>query len=384
MIRVTISDTMLRWALDRSGSPELIGGKFPKLDEWLTGERQPTLRQLETFAKATSTPFGYLFLTQPPEERLPIPHFRTIGEESMQPPSPDLLETVHTMQRRQAWMRDYLIEEGYDPLDFIRSVRIEDELESISRKMRASLGFSERWAANQRTWTDALRELRRRMEQVGITVVVNSIVGNNTHRKLDPAEFRGFVLADERAPLVFVNGADGKAAQMFTLAHELAHLWLGRSAAFDLRELQPADDETERACDRIAAEFLIPGAELRNMWPDVRHDPDPYQTIARKFKVSVIVAARRALDLEVISNDEFLDFYHGYQKRERRKSAPSQDGGDFYASQNLRLGQRFAETVIRAARQGKLLYREAYRLTGLRGKTFDRYAEHLGFGRPHD
>ncbi len=378
MTRVAISEPVLRWALERSGKREAVQRKFPKLSEWRTGRSQPTLRQLEAFAKATSTPFGYLFLSEPPEERLPIPHLRTLGDEPLRRPSPDLLETVQTMERRQAWMREYQIQQGHEPLGFVRSTQITDELEHLARKIRRTLGLSEGWAAEQPTWTVALRELQIKIEEAGILVVVSSIVGNNTRRKLDPSEFRGFVLVDEYAPLVFVNGADGKAAQMFTLAHELAHVWLGSSAAFDLRELQPADDETEQACNRMAAEFLVPALELRQLWPSVRYEPKRFQAIARRFKVSELVAARRALDLRLVTKSEFLDFYREYLERERRIPR-GQEGGDFYATQNLRLGRRFAETVVRAAREGKLLYHEAYRLTGLYGKTFQQYAQHLGF-----
>src|SRR5713226_9236819 len=108
MTRVTIKKPLLRWALERSGRDEAIQRKFPQLSEWLSGETQPTLRQLEAFAKATSTPLGYLFLAQPPDERLPIPHFRTVRDRHPRRPSPDLLDTVQTMQRRQAWMREHL------------------------------------------------------------------------------------------------------------------------------------------------------------------------------------------------------------------------------------------------------------------------------------
>jgi len=381
MTRATVSESVLRWALERSGrSAATIERKFPKLSEWLSGKRQPTLHQLEEFAKATSAPLGYLFLREPPKERLPIPHFRTLGEDTGQSPSADLLETVQMMQRRQAWMRDYLIEQGHAPVDFVRSDRRTNKPESIAYAMQQTLGLAQDWAAGHRTWTEALRELQRRMENAGILVVVSGIVGNNTHRKLDPSEFRGFVLVDEYVPLVFVNGADGKAAQMFTLAHELAHVWLGSSAAFDLRELQPADDKTEIACNHIAAEFLIPADRLRQIWLSVGQAQDPYQEIARNFKVSAIVAARRALDLNLITKNEFLRFYVDYQADERRRSVSGQEGGNFYATQSLRLGQRFAKAVVRATREGRLLYHEAYQLTGLYGKTFERYAKHLDFG----
>jgi Zn-dependent peptidase ImmA (M78 family) len=378
--RIPVSSSVLRWAIERSGKASAVQRKFPKVREWERGESQPTLRQLEKLAKETATPLGYLFLPEPPEERLPIPHFRTLGDQPARRPSPDLLETVHTMERRQAWMREYLAGQGEEPLPFVRSAKIEEPPQQVARKMREALELPEAWAAGQRTWTEALGELRRRMEEVGIIVTASGIVGNNTRRKLDPTEFRGFVLVDEYAPLVFINGVDGKAAQMFTLAHELAHVWFGSSAAFDLRDMQPAPDRTEQACNRVAAEFLVPERELRQLWSSTQRDPEPFQTLARQFKVSVLVAARRALDLGLISRNKFLDFYRAYLEDERRRATAQSEGGNFYASQNLRLGRRFAETVVRATKEGKLLYREAYQLTGLYGKAFERYAEALGFG----
>jgi Zn-dependent peptidase ImmA (M78 family) len=381
MSRVAVSRPVLRWALQRSRrDAAALRKKVPKLPDWLEGKSQPTLRQLEDFARATSTPLGYLFLAEPPEERLPIPHFRTRRDTHLERPSPDLLETVQAMERRQQWMREYLIEEGQQPLAFVGSAKRDDEPPSVAREMRRVLALENGWAAEQRTWTQALAELREKMEAAWILVAVNGIVGNNTHRKLDPEEFRGFVLADQYAPLVFVNGADAKAAQMFTLAHELAHLWLGSSAAFDLRELQPADDETERACNRIAAEFLVPEREFQEFWPAVRQEPERFQAIARRFKVSELVAARRAQDLRLIGGAEFHDFYQRYLTNERRKDSKKSSGGDFYATQNVRLGRRFASAVVRAAREGRLLYRDAYQLTGLAGRAFERYAESVSLG----
>jgi Predicted Zn peptidase len=380
MTRISVSEPVLRWALERSRQGASLEQRFPKLPEWLSGKSQPTLRQLEVLAKATSTPLGYFFLPEPPEERLPIPHFRTLGNGHPRQPSPDLLETVQVMERRQSWMREYLLEQGHEPLGFVRSAQLTVEPERLAHEMRQTLGLTEGWAADQPRWTDALRQLRNRVEEAGILVVVNGVVGNNTHRKLDPTEFRGFVLVDEFAPLVFVNGADSKAAQMFTLAHELAHIWFGSSAAFDLQELQPADDETERACNRVAAEFLVPASQLREFWPSVRQEPKHFQAIARHFKVSELVAARRATDLGLITKSEFLDFYRDYQKQERRVAVQGQEGGNFYATQKLRIGRRFSEVVVCSAREGRLLYRDAYQLTGLYGRTFERYAQSLIIG----
>jgi Zn-dependent peptidase ImmA (M78 family) len=378
MSRVAVNKDVVRWALNRSGRTiASLQRKFPKIREWERGESQPTLRQLESLARATLTPLGFFFLEEPPEEQLPIPHLRTLDDKSPSRSSPNLLETVQMMQRRQAWMRELLIEQGQDRLPFVKSARLNESPHAVADSIRRTLRFDEGWAARQTTWTDALRVLRDAMEGAGILVIVNGIVGNNTHRKLDPNEFRGFVLVDDYAPLVFVNGADGKAAQMFTLAHEVAHVFFGSSAAFDLRDMLPANDPTEQACNRAAAEFLIADRELHRIWPSVESDPEPFQAIAHHFKVSVLVAARRALDLKLIPKAQFLDFYRAYQEDKRRAATQRLQGGDFYATQNARVGHRFAEAVIRAVKEGKLLYSEAYRLTGLYGKAFERYASDL-------
>jgi Zn-dependent peptidase ImmA (M78 family) len=158
----------------------------------------------------------------------------------------------------------------------------------------------------------------------------------------------------------------------------LAHLWVGRGGVFNLEALQPANDEVEIFCNRVAAELLVPAQDLRRQWAEAQEADEPFQFLARYFKVSPLVAARRALDLGLLHRNEFFDFYRDYQADERRQKRKS-SGGDFYATQGMRVGERFANAVIRAVKEGRLLYRDAYRLTGLHGKTFDRYAESLGF-----
>ncbi|MFC1835853.1 ImmA/IrrE family metallo-endopeptidase [Thermodesulfobacteriota bacterium] len=226
---------------------------------------------------------------------------------------------------------------------------------------------------------EALKYLRESMEYAGIIVVLNGVVGNNTRRRLEVSEFRGFVLVDEYAPLAFVNGSDAKAAQMFTLAHELAHICYGSSAAFDLREVRAADDPMEQRCNKAAAEFLVPTKLMMDHWQKVQDVDKPFESIARLFKVSEIVVARRALDLGLITKEVFLDFYQEYRSRVQKTVTPKSQGGNFYATQNMRIGKRFASNVILAVMSDRLLYQEAYRLTGLHGKTFERYAETLGF-----
>ena len=376
--RVDVKPELLRWARERARLRiEDLLQRFPKLPEWEAGEAKPTFRQLEAFADAATVPFGYLFLPDPPDEPLPVPDFRTLGDKPVRRPSPNLLDTIFDMQRRQAWLREERIEEGQSPLSFVGSATPDAVPARIASAMRRVLGLAGGWADLHGTWSDALRALRDRAELAGIVVVINGVVGNNTRRKLDPEEFRGFVLPDPHAPFVFVNGSDGKAAQMFTLAHELAHLWIGEAGVFDLRDMQPAPDPRERFCNAAAAEFLVPEDDLFRAWGEVSETRQPFGALARRFKVSELVAARRALDARLIGRDAFLLFYRAYQDDERRRAARQTSGGNFYATQNSRIGRTFAEAVVRAVDEGRLLYTEAFELTGLHGATFDRYVATL-------
>ncbi len=378
MARVAIQPELLKWACERAGHEvEVLSSRFPKLEAWISGREKPTLKQLEDFAKATHTPLGYLFLPEPPVERLPIPDFRTVSGSRGTRPSPDLLETLYAMQQRQAWLRETLIEDGMDPLTFVGSATLADAPESIGAEMRRLLGLEDGWARSVSTWQQAVSELRRRIEQLGIMAVINGVVGNNTHRPLDVDEFRGFVMSDPYGPLIFVNGADSKSAQMFTLAHELAHVWLGAGGLSGFEGLFPGGTDVEDWCDKAAAELLVPARALKIRWLDVRRADAPFEALAREFKVSPIVAARRALDLRLIGREAFFTFYDAYTSREDRPK-PQSGGGDFYNNQNTRVGELLASHVIRAALEGRIGFKEAYDLTGLRGGAFQEYASRLG------
>ncbi len=335
----------------------------------------PTVNQLEKFSKATRVPFGYFFLDEPPKVTLPIPFFRTMREDRPVSISPELIDTVRTIEHRKDWLKEYLITKGTESLSFVGSQKLSDELQTIASNIRVTLNLDEFWASKQPNWEKALIYLMEKAEKIGINVVRNGIVGNNTHRKLNYKEFRGFVMVDEIAPFVFINGADFKSAQMFTLAHELAHIWLGSSAIFDLRQMLPADNETEKLCDKVAAEFLVPENYIRDLWERFKNADNPYQEIAITCKVSKLVIARRTFDLGIISKKEFFEFYNEYIKTERKTK--KKDGGDFYNTQPFRIGKRFAYAVITAAKEGSLLYRDAYRLTGLSSNSFQEFEKRL-------
>ncbi len=381
--RVSVAPEMLRWACERAGfGVAHFADRTPQLPAWIRRERRPTLKQLEKFAKVTHTPLGYLFLPEPPDEPLSVPDYRTVPGITGTKPSPDLLDTLYTMQRRQDWLREFFVESGMEPLPFVASAHLGDEPDAVGREMRQALGFDDGWAAKIRTWQDAGSEMRRRIERLGVMAVINGMVGNNTRRRLKVEEFRGFALADPYAPLIFVNGADAKSAQMFTLAHELAHIWLGKEGLSGFKSLLPDETDVEGWCNRAAAELLVPARELIACWREVEEGTSPFQTLARTFKVSPVVAARRALDLDLVDRSTFFEFHDRYVKDEKKEGGRAKGGGDFYNNQNMRVGELFGTQVLHAAMEGRIGFGEAYNLTGLHGGTFREYAKRLGVNLP--
>jgi Zn-dependent peptidase ImmA (M78 family) len=379
MTRVQVKPEILRWAFERSRIDEIDQSvRFPEVGAWERGDKQPTFKQLETFAKATHTPLGYFFLPEPPVERLPIQDFRTVRT-GVTRPSADLLDTIFAMQRRQDWMREERVDCESEPLEFVGSASLSDEPQAVGREMRRVTGLGDDWASGVGTWAQAIGELHRRIEALGVISIINGVVGNNTSRKLDVHEFRGFALTDSYAPLIFVNGADAKSAQMFTLAHELAHVWLGRDGEglSGFEGVMAGDQRIEKFCDHAAAEFLVPANELKRQWPAVKNRDDAFERVARHFKVSPVVAGRRAMDLRLVERDTFFKFYNDYTQRERDR-AKSATGGNFYDTQNTRIGKSFARAVMRAAIEGRLSFKEAYDLTGLHGGAFQEYGRRLG------
>ncbi len=366
---VNINTNILTWALSRAGY-ELheFTEKLPNLIKWIDGTKKPTVKQLEEFSKKVHLPFGYFFLNEPPQEKLPIPFFRTNNTQATQV-SINVYDTILLMQQRQDWLRDYLRENEFDVLPFVSKYKNTNNVNEIVADIRNTLNLPENWASQFRTLEEALNHLIKHIEDKGIITVFNGVVENNTKRPIKVDECRGFVLVDEMAPFMFINNADGKAAQLFTIVHELAHIWTGHSAGFDFRNLQPADNPIEILCDKIAAEFLVPQILFNEFW-----DKNPnIKNAGRYFKVSEIVIARRALDTGKINREQFFAFYNEYISREFTKKENQGSGGNFYATTTKRLSLTFAAHINNAVKSGDLLYRDAYKLTSLKGDTFQTY-----------
>ena len=254
--------------------------------------------------------------------------------------------------------------EGEDPLPFVGAATLASDVESTAATVTAALGFDLDERRTLGTWTDALRRFIEQVDSLGVLVMVNGVVGNNTRRKLDPEEFRGFALADDLAPLIFINGADSQAAQMFTLAHELAHIWLGESALSDVEPASVPSHQVEMWCNRLAAELLIPHAAIRDAYREGEDLPIQLSRLARHFKVSTLVVLRRILDIGAIDRGEFDLAYR--RELDRILSVATAGGGNFHPTLKTRVGQRFGRALVASTLGGRTSFSESFRLLGIR------------------
>ena len=382
MIRVAVRPEMLIWAVERARmNLDDLQARFAKLSDWIEGDVQPTLKQLENFAKAVHVPIGYLFMPEPPDEPLPIPDFRTVDGRQLAKPSPNLLDMIYACQERQSWYADFALLSQEPELDFVGSATLRTPPEDVAERIRAALGFSveERRACD--TLADALRMLIRQADQAGILVMISGVVGSDNSRPLDVEEFRGFAMVDPLAPLVFINGSDSKAAQMFTLAHELAHVWLGTSAlsnasAAPLTKFKPE----EVWCNKVAAELLVPLAALRAELRDVEVSDQTFSHLTRHFKVSTLVILRRLLDARVLDRPAFNAAWHAEVDRlQEIKNKSDGGGGNFLQITRSRVGNRFAKALVVSTLEGQTLYRDAFRMLGVKKtETFNNFSREVG------
>lgn len=373
--QVTVQPDVLVWArkragFDYEGLAQAIKIRKPeKIIQWeQSGEI--SMSQLEKLAQKTFTPIGYLFLAEPPEDRLPITDFRTGSvRRGYEAPSPNLLDTIYLCQFRQDWLSDHLRKKGEDLLDYVGSVDHKTEPASIAQKIRDQINYDIDTQMGQGSWGDVVRTFVKKIEDIGINVMRSGVVGNNNYRKLDISEFRGFSLSDKYAPLIFVNSTDSPSAQMFTLAHELTHIWLGQSGVSSVDVV--SGQEIERFCNKVAAELLVPAELFKKVWT-VNGNPNE---VAKRFRVSTFVILIRAYESGLLGKDDFISLIDKERRGEFRGVKKS-SGGNFYNTQGTRLGKRFVRNVVSSTLTGITTYTEAFQLLGIKkSKVFNQFAE---------
>ncbi|MCH4018597.1 MAG: ImmA/IrrE family metallo-endopeptidase [Prevotella sp.] len=365
LTRVHIQPNILRWAVERTGKNiDEYTVENPKYKEWLEGLSDPTFSMAEKFAHKFYVPFGYLFLPNPPEEKLPIPFFRRreISNQNI-----NIHDVVIEMIDRQDWLSDYLHKNDFDKVAFVGKYHDIRNPEVLAKAIHQELHLPVNWAFSFKTVNDAINHIVQIMEDCGVIVTFNSMVGYNTKRPLSVRECRGFSLIDDYAPFIFINSKDVKGAQMFTLMHEFTHVLLGYSSGIgDLDEVESAS-ELEKLCDKTAALTLVPQDLFANEWTKI---PYRYDILTKRFKVSRYVIARRAAEVGYIQKEQMFQLYNKWNE----EPLPEKKDGhaDFKVLAVRRNSKIFLVHVCNALSNRQILYSDACRMIGLKGDTFER------------
>lgn len=373
---VDVSPSVLEWVINITKSIELPQSMRNQLSAWKTGSKQPTFSQVERMAKKTHLPLGYFFLDEPPVEDIPLINCRTIDSLYLEHPSRDLIDTIQNMEDVQDWTRTHLISEGYEPIPFVGTLSHETDVMRFAKAVRELLSISDEWHSAVKEPRDAFKLFKERLTNLGVLVMVNGVVGNNTRRKLNIEEFRAFCMVDSYAPLIFINTADSQAAQLFSLLHEFVHLCMGTSSLLNADETNMGQvDKIEQLCNAVAAEILVPQGSFISAWTHSKSEvAERIEELSNKFLCSTSVIARKAYDAGFINaniykkmvklaHERYLAFM---QDKQEKKS-----GGDYYRNAAYKTDNRFLMMLANSVAEGKTPYTDAFRLTNTSRKSFD-------------
>src|SRR5699024_1851713 len=268
-VRINVEPTVIQSAVIKSGrSFEEVKKRFSSYDKWINNELNPTYNQLVDLSKFLRIPFGFLLVKTPVNEELPLLEFRTIDTEAIQTPSRELIDTIYDMERKQEWLRDNMIEDGNDPLDFVGIFKKNITYMQAADRIRSVFNLNKNWYKKTNSKKSTFNYLRDLFSQYGIVVMQNGIALNNTHRPLDLEEFRAFTLVDDYAPLIFLNNLDSNNGKTFSLLHEVAHIFFGIDSLYndDFKKRNKYNSSIETICNKIAGELIAPKDLFINYW----------------------------------------------------------------------------------------------------------------------
>lgn len=380
-VNVNIQPAIISWALSQT-SEEKLGEKLVEnIKHWLDGTKSPTFNQIEDFSKKSHIPLGYFFLKTPPVEQISLLEYRTLDSVELTHPSRNLIDIIHEMEAVQEWMVNYRKEWNYDTISVVGSLKGITDINVIANVIRSDLGLNVDWYRECTNSSEAFNKVRILLEECGIVVMMNGIVGKNTHRALDVNEFRAFAMVNEWAPLIFINGADSAGGRLFSLFHEIVHLWIGENDLYnDRRYSANGVKPLEVICNAVAGELMVPKKAFIEKWNNNTNDDIHVmiKELAGIFRCSGSVIARRALDNKKIDKNVYnrviTEAIEAYIQSKQEKSS----GGDYYRVARSKLDGVFVRALCESVNSGRTSFTEAYRLTNTTSKTFSEVASGLG------
>lgn len=383
-VSVKVNPTILNWLMQKAQQGNVGSSVIDLIKKWISGEKEPTFSQIETVSKNINIPFGYFFLDKPPVEECKIVDFRTVDSISIHNPSRDLIDTVDLMSRVQEWMSEYNRDNGASEYVFVGSVKTTDGVIPVANTIREELKLSLNWFADFRNAKEAFNSLRNTIADLGVIVMMNGIVGNNTHRTLNVSEFRAFTLTDPYAPLIFINSRDTDNGKLFSLLHELVHIWIGKDNFYnDTHGISQKVSKEEQFCNAVAAEILVPDSVFIAEWSTKTGSNEMIiYDLEKKFVCSRFTLLIKAFNTGRIEKTEFNRLLNLFKKQfetmQNQKQEKISGGGDFYRTLATKWDRKVIQAMYSGVQSGRNQYRDVYRLTNTNGKTFHELVRKVG------
>lgn len=385
MTEARISPHLITWARERARltSEEAAAAvkiKDQFLRSWENGETFPSFPQAQKLAHTFHVPFGFLFLSNPPDEELPLPDLRTTREAGSVPLDANSKDLLNSVLRKQQWYRTYLEENGAAQIAFLGRFDLKSDVAEVASDIRKVLSIDASLRRRASGWSHYLTMLAHGAGAIGILTLRSGIVGSNTRRKLAVDAFRGFAITDPLAPVVFINSSDSKAAQVFTFGHEMAHIWIGQAGISNLDPDHVTSTqglEIEMVCNRIAAEVLMPSDEFWKDWRAAHIPEEELQELARRYWVSTAAILKRAWELNLISETSFFQLLRREQEKQVSAMGGSK-GGSFAKNFQARNTERLIGAIVSSVLEGRTLYREASVLLDVKVETVRALTETWG------
>jgi len=380
-----ITPNVLKWARESARiTEETAAAKIPKLTieklkEWEHGTSQPTIRQAQILAKAYKRPFALFFLPEVPRDFQPLQDFRKSGSKELTTSS---IFIIREIQQKQAWISDVYMENNEEKLPFVGRFSIKDNPKFVANDILATLNVN---PAKYKS-DNPIREWINAAESNGIFVSRTSFI--HSRMKLDSEELQGFAIADPFAPFIFINSDDWNAPQLFTLVHELAHIWIAATGISNGIEPELVNrnkfNPIELFCNEVAANALIPSEIILNIDRTVFRNSQEIFKVAKNLGVSSFAFLVRALNLQLVSNSEYNTLkrqaeidYQAFLKREAEKKAALKlkqkekpGGPNPYLLRLNKNSRLFTQVVLDALRSGFVQPTQASFLLGTPSNNF--------------
>lgn len=367
---------VFRWARESAGmdlpsAADALKIKAESLAAIEGGDTDPSrpilLRMTRVYRRSLLT----FYLPTPPQKGDRGSDFRTVVQGRAVDDEVRLDVLVRDVKARQALVRSVL-EDDEEPrtLDFVGIATTDWRVEDLASAIAARLGFKRDEFRAKRSSEEAFSSLRSLAEDAGVFVL---LIGNlGSHHSAIPVEaFRGFAIADPIAPFVVINDQDARTAWSFTLLHELAHLWLGAtgiSGGF-------SENHVEQFCNAVAAEVLVPAADVAklnvdNLSLDAQAEAIAYQ--AQAWKVSRQMLAYRLFRAARITragwqalDTRFRAMWVAEKTKEKEQNKATKSGPSYYVTRRHRLGRAMLQFARHGLDSGSLTPVKAAQVLGV-------------------